>query len=87
MNDGNCLECGKGNPFDCENAVRYPCKDQTELTNDRIKMERLKNVNIKLLKACKSIMTLLEQGQGDTITLEHDGKYLKQAISKAEVGQ
>lgn len=37
-----------------------------------------------LLEACQAILTLLEQGQADTLTLEHDGAYLRAAIAKAE---
>ena len=37
-----------------------------------------------LLDACKAILTLLEQGQADTLTLEHDGAYLRESIAKAE---
>ena len=36
------------------------------------------------VEALKAIFNLLEQGQANTITLEHDGKYIKQAIAHAE---
>jgi hypothetical protein len=68
-----------------DNTLTFEAKEVSEFKRDHsVAVYKKQAAADALLETCKAVLALLEQGQANTMTLEHDGIYIRDAIAKAQ---